>query len=130
MAEQFKVAVPQHERVDGWLYDYDSGLCMGIASVEQKAKYPKEKQPFSLFIAGCPHKVVIHSGPIKVVTDPKLICEWTYTRSRGDIEVFAPNADEAERLVKETGMVKNFNPKKLAKTGKNLSDILKREAIK
>ncbi len=60
MSEQFKVAIPYHQRIKGRLYDYHSGLCMGLASDEQKKKYPKEKQPFTLSISGCPHKLVIH----------------------------------------------------------------------
>lgn len=130
MAEQFRVGVPMNERVDGWLYDASSGVCMGIASDEIRLKYPKEKQPFSMMIAGCPHKLLIHAGPIRVVTDPSLIIKWVYSRSRGDIEVFAPTKSEAERLVKETGMVKLFNSKKLNPSPVKLSDVIKpHEAI-
>ncbi len=57
---QFKVAVPYTQRVSGWLYDYHSGMCMGIASYEQREAYPPEKQPFVISISGCPHKLVIH----------------------------------------------------------------------
>ena len=60
MAEQFKVSVPQEQRVKGWLYDYHSGVCMGIASYQQREKYPPEKQPFSMAIGGCPYELVIH----------------------------------------------------------------------
>lgn len=61
MAEQFKVAVPLKQRVEGWLYDYDSGVCMGIASDQLKKKQKKNKEPyFTMNIAGCPHKLVIH----------------------------------------------------------------------
>jgi hypothetical protein len=60
MAEQFTVRIPEDERTVGWLYDFDSGVCMGLASDEQKKKYPKHKQPFTMMIAGCPHKLVIH----------------------------------------------------------------------
>jgi len=129
MAEQFKVGVPVAERVNGWLYDYNSGVCMGIASFEMRAKYPEDRQPFSMMIAGCPHKLIIHTGPIHVVTDPKLIYEWVYTRSKGDIEVFAPTVEEAERVLMETGLVKRFEPKKLKKTEVKLSDKLKQDAI-
>ena len=59
MAEQFKVGVPIHLRVKGWIYDYDSGLCMGIASDEMKKKYTPNLV-FTMHIAGCPHKVTIH----------------------------------------------------------------------
>ncbi len=58
--EQFIVRIPESKRVSGWLYDWHSGQCMGVASDEQKKKYPPEKQPFNMNICGCPHKLVIH----------------------------------------------------------------------
>ena len=60
MANQYTVCVPENKRVVGCLYDYNSGMCMGIASDEQRKLYPQDKQPFILNIAGCPHKLVIH----------------------------------------------------------------------
>jgi hypothetical protein len=124
MAEQFKVGVSLGQRVAGWLYDYDSGVCMGVASDELKKKYPLEKQPFNMNISGCPHKLVIHAGSTKaeVVTNPVVIYQWVYLRTKGDIEVFAPTETEAERLVRETGLVKNYQSKKLQKTDNCLAD--------
>lgn len=59
MAEQFKVCVPYTDRIAGYLYDNDSGLCMGIASDEMKLKYAPN-EVFNQMIAGCPHKLVYH----------------------------------------------------------------------
>jgi len=56
---QFKVRVPEEQRISGRLYDYFSGVCMGLASDEDKQKYPVN-QPFHRNISGCPHKLVIH----------------------------------------------------------------------
>lgn len=61
--EQYKAAVPEAMRVNGWLYDANSGVLMGVASDQQKAKY----EPNVVFTdnrSGCPHKLVIH-GPRK-----------------------------------------------------------------
>lgn len=127
MTEQFKVAVPNEQRVSGWLYDYDSGQCMGIASDQQKLKYAAGV-PFNQMIAGCPHKLVIHPTPF-VMPDVADIFEWRYTRSRGDIEVFAPSRSEAVRLILETGLVKRVEKAKLMQTGGNLSDHLKKGEI-
>lgn len=130
MAEQFKVGVPMEARVAGWLYDHHSGLCMGIASDEMKKK-TIAGIPFKMVLLGTAHTLVIHPvPPEKVVTDPSKLFHWTYTRSRGDIEVFAPNATEAARVIMETGLVKKFDAKKLAKTGGTLTDRLKKEGIK
>jgi len=126
MSEQFKVAIPYEQRVAGWLYDYSSGQCMGIASDEMKKKY-EAGEPFSQNIAGCPHKLVIHPAPI--VIDTSRIYEWRYTRSKGDIEVFAPTKAEALRLIRETGMVKRIDESKLKRTSGKLSDHLKKEGI-
>ncbi len=60
MAEQFKVAVPLDKRIPGYLYDSDSGVCMGIASDEIKLKYAPD-EIFTQAICGCPHKLVYHS---------------------------------------------------------------------
>ncbi len=60
MPEQFKVAVPMHQRVRGWLYDFDSGICLGIASDELKETRKGQQGEFRIVIAGCPHKAVIH----------------------------------------------------------------------
>lgn len=57
--EQYRAAVPESERVEGWLYDADSGVLMGLASDELKAKQPSGVV-FTANIAGCPHKLVIH----------------------------------------------------------------------
>ncbi len=136
MAEQFKVSIPYEKRTAGWLYDQHSGLCMGLASDEMKKKQ-KPGVPFKMAIAGCPHDVVIHpanpwigenGSGVRIRTDA--IFQWVYTRSKGDIEVFAPDEAEAERLVKETGMVKTYNPKKLTKSTESLTDRLKKESIK
>jgi hypothetical protein len=59
MAEQFKVCVPYAERIAGYLYDNDSGVCMGLASDEMKQKYAPN-EIFTLMISGCPHKLVYH----------------------------------------------------------------------
>ncbi len=143
MAEQFKVAVPFEQRVNGWLYDSSSGLCMGLASDELKKKQPPNV-PFKMALFGCPYELVIHQSTDwssegksgvraiqgEIVTDPAAIFEWCYSRKKGDIEVFAPTEAEAKRLVIETGMVKNFDAKKLKKTDSCLSDRLKKESIK
>ncbi len=57
--EQLKVAVPANKRVNGWLYDASSGLCMGIASDERRAITPYNT-PFKEAIGGCPMELVIH----------------------------------------------------------------------
>lgn len=59
MVEQFRVAVPEEQRVKGWLYDFNSGVLLGIASDEQRKKQ-KPGVAFNMNISGCPHKVVIH----------------------------------------------------------------------
>lgn len=59
--EQFKVATPIELRVNGWLYDANSGVCMGIASDEMKKRIPFNT-PFNQNISGCPHLLVIHHG--------------------------------------------------------------------
>lgn len=67
MKEQYKAAVPETERREGWLYDADSGVLMGLASVELKQRH----QPgvvFTMTFAGCPHKVIIHKAPISIPT--------------------------------------------------------------
>jgi len=53
------VRVPDEERISGRLYDYNSGMTMGLASDEQKTKYGFNKV-FSMNISGCPHRLVIH----------------------------------------------------------------------
>lgn len=65
LTEQFKCGVPENERRPGWLYDADSGVLMGLASDEMKAKHAAGV-PFTFTCGGCPHKVVIHPVPIKV----------------------------------------------------------------
>lgn len=84
--EQFKVAVPRSERVNGYLYDYHSGICMGVASDEMKAKYPIGKQPFSMDISGCPHKLIIHAklGREHIGVDGFFSCEFCrcYTNAK------------------------------------------------
>lgn len=66
MKEQIKVGVPLHMRVDGYLYDADSGILMGVASDQQKAlhKWFGSKVPvyFKDTRSGCPHNLVIHRG--------------------------------------------------------------------
>ena len=57
--KQFKVRVPEEERISGRLYDYDSGVTMGLASDEQKIKYGYNKV-FIMQIGGCPHRLIIH----------------------------------------------------------------------
>ena len=126
MAEQFKVGVPYAQRIGGRIYDFHSGICMGLASDEQKKKY-EAGQVFNMNIAGCPHKLIIH--PMAIVIDFTKNYEWCYSRSRGDIEVFAPNESEALRLVKETGLVKHVDPKRLKRTSDKLSNHLKKEEI-
>lgn len=59
MAEQYSPAVPQAERKDGYLYDANSGVLLGLASDELKARQPA-MVPFTMNLSGCPHKVVIH----------------------------------------------------------------------
>ena len=55
MKEQYSAAVPESERTEGWLYDADSGVLMGLASVEMKQKHPAGVA-FTMTFAGCPHK--------------------------------------------------------------------------
>jgi hypothetical protein len=57
--EQFKVRIPEEERISGRLYDYHSGMAMGLASDEQKKKYGYGNV-FKMSIAGCPHELIIH----------------------------------------------------------------------
>lgn len=57
--QQYKVAVPMAERRDGWLYDADSGVCVGLASVESREQHGYNTR-FKMTLAGCPHNVVIH----------------------------------------------------------------------
>lgn len=57
--EQMKVAIPVADRVNGWLYDAHSGLCMGIASDELKKQIPFNRA-FKSSIGGCPVTLVIH----------------------------------------------------------------------
>jgi len=59
MPEQFKAGVPEDQRVEGWLYDADSGCLMGLASDEMKQKH-QAGLAFTATFAGCPHKVIIH----------------------------------------------------------------------
>lgn len=59
MAEQYSPAVPQKDRRNGWLYDADSGVLVGLASDEMRKKHPA-MVPFNHVIGGCPHRVVIH----------------------------------------------------------------------
>ena len=59
--EQYKAAVPVSERVDGYLYDAHSGVCMGIASDERKA-LTNPNTEFKQQISGCPHTLVYHKG--------------------------------------------------------------------
>jgi len=56
---QYRVRVPDEERISGRIYDYDSGMCMGLASDEQKLTHGFNKV-FSMNISGCPHKLIIH----------------------------------------------------------------------
>lgn len=111
MAEQMRVAVPYEQRVAGWLYDHHSGMCMGIASDELKKKQ-SAGVPFKMALFGCPHTIVIHPAKDVVST---VACDWTYKRSRGDIEVHASTAEEAKRLIVKTGLVKRFDAVKLEK---------------
>ncbi len=137
MAEQFKVAVPYEKRIPGLIYDADSGVCMGLASDEMKKKY-KAGEIFDQNISGCPHKLLIHAAPIKPTVvevpaelDLSKIYHWTYTRSHGDIDVFAPNKTEALRLISETGLVKTIDVKRLKKClDDNLAAHLKKEEIR
>lgn len=57
--EQYTVRVADEDRISGRLYDYDSGICMGLASDRDKKDIPPNV-PFKRMIAGCPHKLVIH----------------------------------------------------------------------
>lgn len=59
MTEQYKVAVPEDQRVEGWLYDADSGCLMGLASAELRQKH-SVGVVFTMTFASCPHKVIIH----------------------------------------------------------------------
>lgn len=57
--EQYRAAVPESQRVNGWLYDANSGVLMGIGSHEQREKHGYN----AVFVenrAGCPHKMLIH----------------------------------------------------------------------
>ncbi len=56
---QYLARVPDEERISGWLYDYHSGVCMGIASDELKVVQPRNA-PFKQNISGCPHTLIIH----------------------------------------------------------------------
>jgi len=62
MTEQFKVSIPLEKRIHGWLYDANSGVCIGIASDEMKRMYPRKGHVINHNIGGCPMKVVIHWG--------------------------------------------------------------------
>lgn len=66
MPEQFRVGVPEAERIEGWLYDADSGILMGLSSVEMLKKH-KPGVVFTMTFAGCPHKVIIHKKAEPVV---------------------------------------------------------------
>lgn len=69
MPEQFRVGIPEAERVEGWLYDADSGILMGLASVEMLKKHAPGVV-FTMTFAGCPHKVIIHKKPEPVAVEP------------------------------------------------------------
>lgn len=59
MTEQFKVGVPHNRRVHGWLYDADSGECLGIASYQMREKHGFGVV-FRHFMSTCPHRAIIH----------------------------------------------------------------------
>jgi len=59
LQQQFTVRVPDEDRISGRLYDYHSGVCMGLASYETKKKHAPN-QPFKVFISGCPHTLIYH----------------------------------------------------------------------
>lgn len=61
MTEQYRPGVPESQRVEGWLYDADSGCLMGLASYELKARQPAGVV-FNMTFSGCPHKVIIHKA--------------------------------------------------------------------
>jgi hypothetical protein len=56
---QFKVAVPAHARHAGWLYDWHSGISLGVASDELRAQH-KPGVPFDRTVAGVKQRVEIH----------------------------------------------------------------------
>lgn len=61
MTEQYRAGVPEESRVEGWLYDADSGMLMGLASDQLKVKH-QAGTVFTMTFAGCPHKVIIHKS--------------------------------------------------------------------
>ncbi len=132
MAEQFKVGVPVEKRIAGLIYDVDSGVCMGLASDEMKILHPAGTV-FRQNISGCPHKLLIHGKPIvptpievPAELDLTKIHRWVYSRSSGDIDLFAPNKSEALRLLKETALVKKIDVTRLKQVeDDNLSMHLK-----
>ncbi len=68
MPEQYKAAVPMSERREGWVYDADSGVLMGLASDEMKRRFPMGAV-FRETFAGCPHRVIIHKKPVEPVAE-------------------------------------------------------------
>ncbi len=67
MTEQYRAAVPEDQRVAGWLYDADSGVLMGLASDELKRKQ-RSGVVFTMTFSGCPHKVIIHPLVVNIPT--------------------------------------------------------------
>jgi hypothetical protein len=61
VTEQYHAGVPPEKRTEGWLYDWHSGLLMGIASDELRARQPAGVR-FKMVIGGCPHDVIIHKA--------------------------------------------------------------------
>ena len=64
--EQFKCSVPVASRVHGWLYDVNSGVCMGIGSDEQRALHGYNTV-FDAYMFGCKYNVTIHASRTAVV---------------------------------------------------------------
>lgn len=46
-------------RIKGYLYDADSGVCMGLGSYEMIAAHGYNSV-FNQTFSGCPHKVIIY----------------------------------------------------------------------
>lgn len=61
--------------------------------------------------------------------DVRDVCEWTYKRQEGDINVFARTAKEALDTMRAHGF-NNLDEKKLVQTGGRLTDHLKKSEIK
>jgi hypothetical protein len=59
MPEQFKVSIPKNLRVDGWLYDVDSGLVLGLGSYEQIEQYGYNTV-FNYYAFGGKYKATIY----------------------------------------------------------------------